>query len=163
MLIPCNHKLMLSQARHWWVDMLLLHIKCELRTSVLGIPNSSPVSSANQASAGDGHARRGPLPWPVEGSSRHSYTLTPLPAAGRQTEDLGSGCGDSPSPAGSACCLWETAVSSGDHIRHKGWSVSRDIAALYGGLFWKACANTRSQEREESELESTCMVSFVLW
>lgn len=55
-----------------------------------------------------------------------------------------------PSPVGSVCCLWEMEVSLVDHIQHKGWSVSHDTVGLYGGLFWKACVNTRNQKKNQN-------------
>lgn len=94
------------------------------------------------------------LLWAVEGSTRHSYKFVTLQATDIKIKDLCLDFGGLPSLVDSACCLWEMAVNLDDHIQHKGWSVSHDIAGLYGGPSWKACANTRNKKRE-SELKTT--------
>lgn len=52
-----------------------------------------------------------------------------------------------PFQVGNGYCLGEREVSLVDHIQHKDWSVFHGNAAPYGGLSWKAYANTKRNKR----------------
>ena len=56
---------------------------------------------------------------------------------------LSQGIWDSPFQGGNGYCLGEMEASWVGRIQHKGWSASHGSAVPYGGLFWKAYADTK--------------------